>query len=528
MSETWGAGRAGRDGSGGDEERRARPATVPGQDPGPGGGGAPGPGRLLGDRYRLVERLGQGGMGTVWKAHDEVIARDVAVKEPRLPEGVPDEFRDTVFARLEREARAAARIEHPSVVGIHDVVSVDGRPWIVMELIHGRSLADVLAEGVLTPPEAARIALPVVRALAAAHARDILHRDVKPANIMLGPAGRVVLTDFGIARIEGEAALTQSNAFVGSPEYTAPERVRGRVPGPASDFFSVGALLYRAVQGVAPFHRDVQQAAWHAVLFDDPPAPSRAGALGPLITELLRKEPDERPSSGEIVSVLEGVAAPATTSVATRSGDAETGGSAVVGRHGRRNVVLAALTSAVVAGGVVTAVLGPGGSGPPSDWESHDYLGASLSLPAKYEYEQDIPPDLQQSLKGEATAYRVESGKYHQEFLLFRGDTDGAPQDVSPTRRAQWWFDKYTSEYENSQVTVTDREVNGRDCKVLTYTRRPDGEGTALRRKKELYYPESGGHVWKIALDWETLNGEADAGGDRLFEQVVDTFEPPE
>lgn len=170
-------------------------------------------------------------MGTVWRAHDQIVDRDVAVKEPRVPDHLPERERQTVYQRMEREARAAARIDHPSVVTVHDVVVENGRPWIVMELVRGQSLGDRLTEGTLDPREAARIGLAVLGALAAAHEAGVLHRDVKPDNVLLGRSDRVVLTDFGIAQIEGEQRLTETGGFVGSPEFIAPERVLGQRPG---------------------------------------------------------------------------------------------------------------------------------------------------------------------------------------------------------------------------------------------------------------------------------------------------------
>jgi serine/threonine protein kinase len=197
-------------------------------------------GRLIGGRYRLAERIGSGGMGTVWRAVDELVERDVAVKEPRLPGDPQDAAHQRAYNRLQREARAAARVEHPAAVAIHDVVVEDGLPWIVMELIRGESLHEVLQRGALPPAECARIGLAVVGALKAAHAKGIVHRDVKPANVLLGQHGRVVLTDFGIAHIQGEESITMSGEFVGSLEFIAPERMSGRGAGPAADLWSLG------------------------------------------------------------------------------------------------------------------------------------------------------------------------------------------------------------------------------------------------------------------------------------------------
>ncbi|MFF9895697.1 serine/threonine-protein kinase [Streptomyces longispororuber] len=294
-------------------------------------------GRVIGGRYRLVERIGSGGMGTVWRAVDELVGREVAVKEPRLPGDPRDEAGRRAYARIRREARAAARVEHPAAVAIHDVVVEDDeQPWIVMELVRGESLHEVLKRGALAPAEAARVGLALVGALAAAHAKGIVHRDVKPANVLLGDHGRVVLTDFGIARIQGEEALTVSGEFVGSLEFVAPERMASPGAGPASDLWSLGVLLYAAVEGSSPFRRPTLESTLAAVLSAEVPRPARAGELAPLIERLLAREPERRPSAPEVAAALSAVAAvtgrdrvdaagpePGTTSASTSAaGDA--------------------------------------------------------------------------------------------------------------------------------------------------------------------------------------------------------------
>ncbi|WP_233581121.1 serine/threonine-protein kinase, partial [Streptomyces triticirhizae] len=268
-------------------------------------GAGDGQGRLLGGRYLLVERLGQGGMGTVWRARDEVMGREVAVKEPRLPASVEPARRQRAFARMRREATAAARIGHPGVITLHDLVLEDGRPWLVMELVRGGSLEERLADGPIERAEAARIGLGVLEALVAAHGAGVLHRDVKPANVLLGPFGRVVLTDFGIARVEGEQALTDTGAFVGSPEFVAPELALGERPGPGADLWSLGVLLYMATEGASPFRRDHFAATLQAVISAPPRPPERVDdALGDLVLRLLSKRPSARPEPEEIRRVL--------------------------------------------------------------------------------------------------------------------------------------------------------------------------------------------------------------------------------
>ncbi|MEV6952826.1 serine/threonine-protein kinase [Streptomyces sp. NPDC051183] len=264
-----------------------------------------GAGAVLAGRYRLVEPIGRGGMGRVWRAHDELLHRTVAVKELTAGLYVAQADRDVMHARTQKEARAAARIQHPAVVTVHDVLEHDDRPWIVMEYIDGPSLADAAkAAGRIEPREAARIGLHVLGALRAAHAVGVLHRDVKPGNVLLAKDGRVLLTDFGIAAIEGDSSITRTGELVGSIDYLAPERVTGGAPDPASDLWSLGATLYTAVEARSPFRRTSPISSLQAVVNDEPPALRQSGALGPVITALLRKDPAERPSAVEAERML--------------------------------------------------------------------------------------------------------------------------------------------------------------------------------------------------------------------------------
>ncbi|MET7455841.1 protein kinase [Streptomyces sp. NPDC005574] len=253
-------------------------------------------GLLLAGRYRLADAIGSGGMGRVWRAHDEVLHRAVAIKELTAALYVSESDRPRLLARTRAEARAAARINHSAVVTVHDVLEHDGRPWIVMELVEGHSLADAVKEqGRLDPAEAARIGLWVLRALRAAHAAGVLHRDVKPGNVLIGHDGRVLLTDFGIAQIEGDSTITRTGEVVGSVDYLAPERVRGHDPGPSSDLWALGATLYTAVEGRSPFRRTSPLSTMQAVVEEEAQDPSYAGPLAPVIAALLHKDPAERP-----------------------------------------------------------------------------------------------------------------------------------------------------------------------------------------------------------------------------------------
>ncbi|MFH8345679.1 serine/threonine-protein kinase [Streptomyces sp. NPDC018045] len=287
---------------------------------GPGGAGTGGlrgggnGGRLLAGRYRLADKLGRGGMGVVWRARDELLAREVAVKEVRAPRELSGHEEQSLYARLEREGRAAARISHRNVVTVFDVVSEGGRPWIVMELVRGLSLAESLdAEGPMAPVRAAGIGAQVLAALRVAHTAGVLHRDVKPANVLLSHDGRVVLTDFGIARVAGTAALTLTGELVGSPEFLAPERVLDRPAGPESDLWSLGVTLYAAVEGHSPFRQDTPLTTLRAVVDEPLPPPRRAGPLTPVLEGLLRKDPRERLDAAEAQGMLEAVAGSGAT-----------------------------------------------------------------------------------------------------------------------------------------------------------------------------------------------------------------------
>ncbi|URM89990.1 serine/threonine protein kinase [Streptomyces sp. MRC013] len=266
-----------------------------------------GGGQVLAGRYRLGETIGRGGMGRVWRAHDEVLHRTVAVKELTAGQYVSEADRAVLHARTQKEARAAARITHPGVVTVHDVLEHDGRPWIVMQYVDGPSLADAVKsapDGRIAPREAARIGLHVLGALGAAHAAGVLHRDVKPGNVLLARDGRVLLTDFGIAAIEGDSTITRTGELVGSVDYLAPERVRGADPGPASDLWALGATLYTAVQGESPFRRSSPIGTMQAVVTEEAGAAVHAGPLAPVITALLRKDPADRPTAAEAERML--------------------------------------------------------------------------------------------------------------------------------------------------------------------------------------------------------------------------------
>ncbi|MET8409211.1 serine/threonine-protein kinase [Streptomyces sp. NPDC005195] len=251
--------------------------------------------RLLAGRYRLGDVLGRGGMGTVWRAQDETLGRTVAVKELRFPSSIDEDEKRRLITRTLREAKAIARIRNNGAVTVFDVVDEDNRPWIVMELVEGKSLAEVIREdGVLTPKRAAEVGLAILDVLRSAHREGILHRDVKPSNVLISDDGRVVLTDFGIAQVEGDPSITSTGMLVGAPSYISPERARGHKPGPAADLWSLGGLLYASVEGVPPYDRGSAIATLTAVMTEPVEQPKNAGPLETVIYGLLAKDPEQR------------------------------------------------------------------------------------------------------------------------------------------------------------------------------------------------------------------------------------------
>ncbi|MFC8454042.1 serine/threonine-protein kinase [Kitasatospora sp. NPDC057223] len=268
-------------------------------------------GRLLAGRYRLDAVLGRGGMGTVWRAEDEMLGRVVAVKELRMHGGVDEEERHRLIVRTLREAKATARIRHTAAVTVFDVVEEDDRPWIVMELVESRSLAEVIKEdGPLGPVRAAGIALDLLGVLGAAHSHGILHRDVKPSNVLIGEDGRVVLTDFGIASVEGDPSVTSTGMLVGAPSYISPERARGQKPGPPADLWSLGGTLYAMTEGRPPYDRGSALATLTAVMTEPLTPPVNAGPLlRPVIEGLLEKDPARRLDASATRAMLKRIVA---------------------------------------------------------------------------------------------------------------------------------------------------------------------------------------------------------------------------
>ncbi|MEW2412755.1 protein kinase [Streptomyces sp. NPDC046866] len=324
--------------------------------------------QLVDGRFELMAPLGAGGMGTVWRARDIALHRDVALKEVRPPDPATAAAQPGLTVQLReravREARALARLAHPNVVTIHHIVEpadgADGHPWIVMELVKGGSLSDLLESGPMPVADVIRLGLDVLSALRAAHAEGILHRDVKPANVLLRPDGSAVLTDFGIAALHGSTALTSTGVLIGSPEYIAPERARGEEGLAASDLWSLGMLLYVAAEGTSPLRRATSLATVVAVLEDPIPAPVRSGPLGPVLERLLVRDLAVRPDAAQLEQMLRDAAA------AAAAGTAPAGPQATPGQYGPPSTQLAGPRPGAVASGAVPSGAVPSGAVPPS------------------------------------------------------------------------------------------------------------------------------------------------------------------
>ncbi|MEV4037158.1 serine/threonine-protein kinase [Streptomyces umbrinus] len=476
----------------------------------------PGTGRLIAGRYRLLGKLGHGGMGTVWRAKDETVDREVAVKEPRVPDHLPERERANVSERMRREARAAARLDHPAVVNVHDVAVVDGQPWIVMELVRGRSLGDALQEGTIGAREAARIGLEVLGALESAHAAGILHRDVKPDNVMLGTGDRVVLTDFGIAQIEGETNLTDTGGFVGSPEYIAPERVLGQRPGPASDLWSLGVVLYAATEGVSPFRRTNTPATLQSVLNATPAAPNAAtGPLADAINGLLDKDPARRPDAARVRALLEQAARPPEPAPTQVVRMAEPGGSSFrVGRKGWAGIGAVVVAAALAAYLVVADPF----AGPlPDNWDKKDLkaLGATVAVPDGYR--KTVPkPD---AAKDEHWVQFTDlSGSLWISLTLAKKteDTSGEiagsaaaemyDDDASYRQSGSYGMDMDSEPAPKSKPDTTTYKDRKAALNTITY-RTTDTEAPLPREMQVLYYKTKSGDMYKLMIGYP---GEGD------------------
>ena len=437
--------------------------------------------RVIAGRYRLEARLGRGGMGVVWRATDELLGRQVAVKEIPLD---LDETLSVEEARRQRdrtlrEARAGAQLRHPHIIVVHDVVEHDERPYIVMELIDGGSLADRISQrGPIAPAEAARIGAALLSALRTAHEAGVLHRDIKPANVLLeSGTDRVVLTDFGIAQVAGATTLTETGSFVGSPEYTAPERMSGARTGPESDLWSLGALLCTALSGESPFRRDSLGGILHAVVFDDIRPPAQAEPLMPVVLGLLERDPDRRLDAAQAERMLRAYRDTGRTP-ALPPGYTPTERDVprppaplpmpspsplptVETRHSTRGVLVAALLVAAMAGaGVSAAALlmnrgDEGGGGTPTSSAPRTSVSASPSPPSRTPSPSHTPPKppVTATLPSAPSGYRVADDP--------AGFSLAVPEDFTRTPQGERVFYLSPGETFRLGIKATDPEPGG-------------------------------------------------------------------
>lgn len=505
-------------------------------------------GGLIAGRYRLGRKIGRGGMGTVWRATDELLAREVAVKELHMDEQQSAQEAQAQRDRMLREARAVALIKHPNVIVMHDIVEQDGRPWIVMELVDGRSLSSLLAaEGPITPREAARIGVAMLGALRAAHARGVLHRDIKPPNVLLeSGTGRVVLTDFGIAQVSGATTITETGAFVGSPEYTAPERMSGGPAGPESDLWSLGVLLCTAMNGESPFHRDSLGGILHAVVYDEIRPPGTAGPLLPVVRGLLERDPAHRMSADEaerlLTGYLESGRAPVPVAYTPTRTDLPAGRRQTHEITRARSALLAAITIVALAGmgaGAAALLMDRGGTQADGRTPARSSTlntpsavpeppaSASVTAPPGYRSVQDpagfalaVPEGFTRSFEPPRIFY-YSPGKEFRIGVLIQDLQEGGPIGVMRSSAALA-PDRYPG-YRDG--TVERAEHKGHRAAVWEFT----WDGFEESENKA---PQGSRHTYDIAWDegekmydvWVSAPAGKAEEGRRYFDAAVSTF----
>ncbi|AYA17199.1 serine/threonine-protein kinase [Streptomyces alfalfae] len=522
--------------------------------------------RVIAGRYRLDARLGRGGMGTVWRATDLLLGRQVAVKELDRDETLSDTEAAQQRERTLREARAVAQLRHPHIVVVHDVVEHAEQPYIVMELIEGGSLARQIGRtGPLDAQTVARMGIDLLGALSTAHEAGILHRDLKPANVLVERAGgRVVLTDFGIAQVSGATTLTEVGSFVGSPEYTAPERIAGERTGPASDLWSLGALLVTALAGESPFRRDSIGGVLHAVIYEEIRPPERAAPLLPVVSGLLERDPRRRLDAAgaerllqEYVDTGRMSAPPDGGSGAGRDGAGHgrlAGARRVLlpkpgpalgprGRQRRAVLITAALVAAVTGGAVsATALLlgRDGDDGKPANTASPTSTTATPSptvtvteetpspgpstpqAPAGYRLAKDpegfeiaVPRGFVRRTDGTRVFYASPSGTYRV------GIKEAEPEPGGPLavqRRADDEGPRTNPGYRNGEVTETTR--NGRTAALWEFIWDDPGNAGGERQTYDLCWQE-GGTMYDV---WVSGPAEESEQVRKYFDTAVDTF----
>jgi serine/threonine protein kinase len=476
---------------------------------------------LVAERYRLIEPLGRGGMGVVWRGEDTILTRPVAIKVVEFPDHLPPEERDAIEARVMREARAAARLNHPNVVTVFDVVEDEGRTYVVMELVEAPTLADIVKQnGPLPEERVVQIAGEVLAAIEAAHGEGIVHRDVKPGNVMIPPGQRVKLGDFGIASVKGDPKITSTGLILGSPSYMAPEQATSATSGPAADLWALGATLYFALEGRPPFDKGQALPTLAAVVGEEPPAMKNGGELAGVVTRLMAKEPADRPSAVQVRALL---AAPETHPVTAPSPTRTTRWPLAIG---------AALLVALAAVGAVVALRDGGGSGGdrkedgkanqaqaadvvavPAGWTAYtsEATGHSIAYPPTWEVRESSIDDSSTDL------IDPDSSTY------LRLDWTDTPGD-SPEGAWYSFEETFAAAHEGyERIAITPTTFKGMDAAEWEFTYE-DGGVTLHAIDLGFITPNRG---YGYALNFQTLDEEW--GSEQpTFERLKASFEPPE
>lgn len=485
--------------------------------------------RLIAERYRLIEPLGRGGMGVVWRAEDSLLRRSVAVKEVEIPAGLPGDERDAIEARVMREARAAARLNHPNVVTIFDVVSDTGRTFIVMELIEASTLATIVERDGPLPPERVRsIALEVLSAIEAAHSEGIVHRDVKPGNVMIPTTGRAKLGDFGIASVKGDPKLTSTGLILGSPSYMAPEQATSATSGPAADLWALGALIYFALEGRPPFDKGQALPTLAAVVGEEPAPLSHAGPLPVVVEKLMSKEPAQRPSIAAVRRLLQTAADPTPRLVAPEPSSAPQPSRFPTSTSPKKLLMAlgAVIALGLTAWGIATnldpgddpapppAATEPQDSRPaiPRNWTTYqqEAIGFTLAYPGGWERQDNSIDDSSTDLMDPASS------------TYLRVDWTDTPGN-SPAGAWRSLERSFEATHENyNRIAITPTTFQGMDAAIWEFTY-IDG-GVTLHAVDLGFVTKDG--AYGFALNFQTLEKDW-AASQPLFERLKAGFRPP-
>lgn len=478
-------------------------------------------------------------MGVVWRAQDSLLRRNVAIKEIEIPHAVASDERDSIRKRVQREARAAARLNHANAVTVFDVIEDDGKAFIVMELIAGRTLEDIVKQdGPVDPARVCDIALAVLGALEMAHGEGIVHRDVKPANVMIRPDGRVKLADFGIASVKDDPKITASGLILGSPSYMAPEQANHGTSGPEADLWGLGTTMYFAVEGATPFERDGGAIPiLTAVVGDDPRPMESAGRLAPVIEALLEKDPQRRPNVARVREMLHEIGSPESRATTTPKASATAQESTADDRgktsdRGKWIALAVALALLAAAALFVIPQLGSdddragerrGGAGAPAE------DGADVSVPAAWTTYED--PDI-----GYSVRYPAEWGEpsVRSNGTFFTDPDTGTYLQVAysqpptaETPQAAWeayapTFGARKEAY--TEIGITPTTYKGMDAATWEYTYVEDG--SELHAVDLGFIVPYGDEGTGMALLFQA-HAEDWAPSQELFEQLKAGFEPP-